>query len=157
VERVAVRLVGELDVRRYGPDSASAPATGLGSRKARRLFAFLAASRGQLVPTDRIVDVLWPDGPPRRPAQDVATLVSRLRAALGPGVIVGGREGYRLGGPPDVRVDMDEAARCDRVALMLRNRPEFHVADVACVLVGATPISIYNSSSPDQIAYLRIR
>jgi DNA-binding SARP family transcriptional activator len=118
VERVAVRLVGELDVRRYGPDSASAPATGLGSRKARRLFAFLAASRGQLVPTDRIVDVLWPDGPPRRPAQDVATLVSRLRAALGPGVIVGGREGYRLGGPPDVRVDMDEAARltaeCER-------------------------------------------
>ena len=44
--------------------------------------------------------------------------------------------------------------RGDRVALMLRNRPEFHVADVACVLVGATPISIYNSSSPDQVAYL---
>jgi long-chain acyl-CoA synthetase len=42
----------------------------------------------------------------------------------------------------------------DRVALMMRNRPEFHVADVAVVLVGATPISIYNSSSPDQIAYL---
>ena len=37
---------------------------------------------------------------------------------------------------------------------MMRNRPEFHVADVAVVLVGATPISIYNSSSPDQIAYL---
>jgi long-chain acyl-CoA synthetase len=37
---------------------------------------------------------------------------------------------------------------------MMRNRPEFHVADVACVLVGATPISIYNSSSPDQVAYL---
>ena len=44
--------------------------------------------------------------------------------------------------------------RGDRVALMMRNRPEFHVADIACVLVGATPISIYNSSSPDQIAYL---
>ncbi len=42
----------------------------------------------------------------------------------------------------------------DRVALMMRNRPEFHVADVAVVLVGGTPISIYNSSSPDQIAYL---
>jgi long-chain acyl-CoA synthetase len=44
--------------------------------------------------------------------------------------------------------------RGDRVALMMRNRPEFHVADVACVLAGATPISIYNSSAPDQIAYL---
>jgi long-chain acyl-CoA synthetase len=42
----------------------------------------------------------------------------------------------------------------DRVVLLIRNRPEFHVADVASLLVGATPISIYNSSSPEQIAYL---
>jgi long-chain acyl-CoA synthetase len=44
--------------------------------------------------------------------------------------------------------------RGDRVVLMLRNRPEFHVADVAVLLVGATPISVYNSSSPEQVAYL---
>jgi long-chain acyl-CoA synthetase len=42
----------------------------------------------------------------------------------------------------------------DRVVLMLHNRLEFHVADVAVVAAGATPISIYNSSSPEQIAYL---
>ena len=42
----------------------------------------------------------------------------------------------------------------DRVVLLMRNRPEFHVADVATLLVGATPISIYNSSSPEQIRYL---
>ena len=42
----------------------------------------------------------------------------------------------------------------DRVVLMMRNRPEFHIADLAALLVGATPISIYNSSAPDQIAYL---
>src|SRR3954453_24227119 len=42
----------------------------------------------------------------------------------------------------------------DRVVLMLRNRLEFHVADLGALLVGATPISIYNSSSPDQISYL---
>ncbi len=41
-----------------------------------------------------------------------------------------------------------------RVVLMLTNRPEFHVLDLAVLLCGATPISIYNSSSPDQIAYL---
>jgi long-chain acyl-CoA synthetase len=41
-----------------------------------------------------------------------------------------------------------------RVVLMMRNRPEFHVADVAALLRRATPISIYNSSSPEQIAYL---
>jgi len=44
--------------------------------------------------------------------------------------------------------------RGERVVLMLRNRPEFHVADIGILLAGATPISIYNSSSPDQIQYL---
>jgi long-chain acyl-CoA synthetase len=44
--------------------------------------------------------------------------------------------------------------RGDRVVLMLRNTPEFHVLDLAAMLVGATTISIYNSSSPDQVEYL---
>ena len=42
----------------------------------------------------------------------------------------------------------------DRIVLMLRNRLEFHVADVGALLAGATPISIYNSSSPEQVTYL---
>jgi long-chain acyl-CoA synthetase len=42
----------------------------------------------------------------------------------------------------------------DRVVLMLRNRLEFHVADAGALLAGATPISVYNSCSPDQIRYL---
>ncbi|HEV7865686.1 MAG TPA: AMP-binding protein, partial [Acidimicrobiia bacterium] len=41
-----------------------------------------------------------------------------------------------------------------RVVLMMRNRPEFHYADMGVLLAGATPISIYNSSSPEQIEYL---
>jgi len=44
--------------------------------------------------------------------------------------------------------------RGDRVVIMLRNRLEFHIADLGALMVGATPISIYNSSSPDQISYL---
>ncbi len=42
----------------------------------------------------------------------------------------------------------------DRLMLMIRNQPEFHVLDVAALFVGATPVSIYNSSSSDQIEYL---
>jgi long-chain acyl-CoA synthetase len=42
----------------------------------------------------------------------------------------------------------------DRVVVMMRNRPEFHVADLAVLAVGATPVSIYNSSAPEQVAYL---
>ena len=41
----------------------------------------------------------------------------------------------------------------DTVALMLANRPEFAIADLAAVTLGATPYSIYATSSPDQIAY----
>jgi long-chain acyl-CoA synthetase len=44
--------------------------------------------------------------------------------------------------------------RDDRIVVMLRNRREFHVADLGALLLGATPISIYNSSSPEQIGYL---
>ena len=44
--------------------------------------------------------------------------------------------------------------RGDRVVLMVRNRPEFFVADMGALLVGATPISIYNSSAPEQVLYL---
>jgi long-chain acyl-CoA synthetase len=43
--------------------------------------------------------------------------------------------------------------RGDTVALMLANRPEFAVADLAVVTLGAAPYSIYATSSPDQIAY----
>jgi long-chain acyl-CoA synthetase len=42
----------------------------------------------------------------------------------------------------------------DRVVLMMRNIPEFHVLDLAAVFCGATSISIYNSSSAEQVAYL---
>jgi long-chain acyl-CoA synthetase len=44
--------------------------------------------------------------------------------------------------------------RGDRLVLLMRNRPEFHIYDVAGLLCGATVFSIYNSSSPDQIEYL---
>jgi len=37
---------------------------------------------------------------------------------------------------------------------MIRNRPEFHVLDMAAYFIGATPVSIYNSSSDEQVAYL---
>mgnify|MGYP000633825499 CR=1 FL=1 len=44
--------------------------------------------------------------------------------------------------------------RGSRVVLMLRNIPEFHVLDMATYFCGGTAVSIYNSSSPDQIQYL---
>jgi long-subunit acyl-CoA synthetase (AMP-forming) len=42
----------------------------------------------------------------------------------------------------------------DSVALMMVNRPEFHVADSGAMHLGATPWSIYNTYTADQIAFL---
>jgi long-chain acyl-CoA synthetase len=44
--------------------------------------------------------------------------------------------------------------RGDTVGFMLSNRPEFHLLDCAAMHLGATPFSIYNTSSPEQIAFL---
>lgn len=44
--------------------------------------------------------------------------------------------------------------RGDTVALMLTNRPEFHIADAAAMHLGAVAFSIYNTYTPEQIAFL---
>jgi long-chain acyl-CoA synthetase len=44
--------------------------------------------------------------------------------------------------------------RGETVALMLSNRPEFHLCDTAALHLGATPFSIYNTSAPEQITHL---
>ncbi len=44
--------------------------------------------------------------------------------------------------------------RGDCVAIMLSNRPEFHIVDLAAATIGATPFSIYNTYPAPEIAYL---
>lgn len=93
-------------------------ATEVGSRKARMLLALLALERRRLLPIARVVEALWGASPPRRPAQDVATLVSRLRVAIGGRAVQGGRAGgYRLG--ETVHVDLDDATALVDDATML--------------------------------------
>jgi DNA-binding SARP family transcriptional activator len=105
---LAVRLIGPFAVTR---DGVAVERAELGSRKGRELLALLAVERGRTVPVDRIVEVLWAGTSPKDPTASVATLVSRLRRALGVEVVRGGRNGYRLGHPPGVLVDLDEASR----------------------------------------------
>ena len=40
------------------------------------------------------------------------------------------------------------------MALMLSNRPEFHLLDAAAMHLGAVPFSIYNTSSSEQAEFL---
>ncbi|MGA1437367.1 MAG: AMP-dependent synthetase/ligase, partial [Ilumatobacteraceae bacterium] len=42
----------------------------------------------------------------------------------------------------------------ERVMLMMRNRPDFHWLDLGAQFVRATPVSIYNSSSAEELQFL---
>src|SRR6202049_496266 len=44
--------------------------------------------------------------------------------------------------------------RGETIALMLSNRPEFHLCDLAAMMLGATPFSIYTTYAPIQIEFL---
>lgn len=44
--------------------------------------------------------------------------------------------------------------RGDTVGVMLTNRPEFNLLDTAALHTGATPFSVYNTCSPEQIAHV---
>jgi long-subunit acyl-CoA synthetase (AMP-forming) len=44
--------------------------------------------------------------------------------------------------------------RGDTVAIMLSNRPEFHIVDLAAVTLGATPFSVYTTYPANEIEYL---
>jgi long-chain acyl-CoA synthetase len=44
--------------------------------------------------------------------------------------------------------------RGETLALMLSNRPEFHLCDLAGMMLGAAPFSIYNTYTAEQIQYL---
>ena len=88
--------------------------SGVGAPKWRALFAVLLLSHGQVVSTERLIDELWGDEPPAKPANLIATYVHRLRALIGDpdGRVLETRApGYR------VVVDRDEldAARFTRL------------------------------------------
>jgi DNA-binding SARP family transcriptional activator len=101
---VRVRLVGPLRVYVDGRRVADPPAG-----RAASLLAMLAVDAGHLVPIDRIIDDLWPDGPPAKAKENVASLVSRLRRIVGRDRIEGSRSGYRLVLADDVRIDLLDA------------------------------------------------
>ncbi|WP_460391941.1 AfsR/SARP family transcriptional regulator [Actinophytocola sediminis] len=61
----------------------------------RTLLAMLLFHAGEQVPTERLVDALWPDLPPKSYASNLHTYVSRLRERIGP-VIDRAGNGYRL-------------------------------------------------------------
>ncbi|WP_073419540.1 BTAD domain-containing putative transcriptional regulator [Geodermatophilus nigrescens] len=74
---VHFRVLGPLSVE--GPGGALA----IGGHKPRTLLAALLVARGEVVPAERLVSVLWGDGPPDGAMTALRAYVSRLRGVLG--------------------------------------------------------------------------
>ena len=89
MQNLRLRLLGELQVE--GCDAAR-----LERRQLRTLLKILALGRGRPVGVDRLVDCLWGDQPPLRPADQVSVLVSRLRSVLGNDRLPRSDAGYLL-------------------------------------------------------------
>ena len=70
------RLLGALEV------SANGAVADLGPPKQRALLAILLLHAGEIVPIDRLIDLLWGEHPPRTAAHSIQIYVSDLRRAL---------------------------------------------------------------------------
>jgi len=89
MKSLAVRVLGDFGVDGVEPQA-------LGSRKARLALHLLALADGQAVPTGVLIDALWDRSPPARPEDQLAVLMSRLRAVLGRDRIEHRDQGYLL-------------------------------------------------------------
>lgn len=100
------RVLGALEVL----DASGRPLVLTGAKE-RSLLAALLINPGEVVSTDRLCEILWPDAPPSNPTNALQARVSALRRALGePDVIVTQSPGYRLSiGAEDVDATRFEA------------------------------------------------
>jgi DNA-binding SARP family transcriptional activator len=77
----------------------------LGPPKQRALLAILLLHVGEIVPVDRLMDLLWGEDPPRTAAHSIQIYVSELRKTLEPlagrRLILRRAPGYRLDAPAD--------------------------------------------------------
>jgi DNA-binding SARP family transcriptional activator len=78
----------------------------LPGRQGRLLFAYLVLNRDRPVDRGELIEALWSREPPRDPADALAALISKVRAALGNRYLEGrGRLSLALPAPADVDVE----------------------------------------------------
>jgi DNA-binding SARP family transcriptional activator len=72
----------------------------LGPHKQRAVLAILLIHVGQIVPSDRLIDLLWGENAPRTAAHSIQIYVSELRKAIEPiarrPLIITRQPGYQL-------------------------------------------------------------
>jgi DNA-binding SARP family transcriptional activator len=81
----------------------------LPGRQGRLAFAYLTLNRHRVITRSALVDAIWPVEPPALVDTALSALISKLRKALGPDVVAGGRGDVRLA-LPDAWVDIEAAS-----------------------------------------------
>jgi predicted ATPase/DNA-binding SARP family transcriptional activator len=84
------RVLGPVEVVRAGQP------VRLGGRRQRSLLALLLVEPGRAISSDRLIDELWQDSPPRGAEGTLRVYVSRLRSALGENALFARPPGYVL-------------------------------------------------------------
>ncbi len=101
-----------LEFRILGPLEAAADSEPLqlSGQKQRALLALLLLDANRVVSTDRIIDALWGEEPPRTAATSLQNFVSQLRKLLGSDVLVTKPPGYQLRIEPE-QLDLERFTR----------------------------------------------
>jgi DNA-binding SARP family transcriptional activator len=84
------RILGALEV-----EGESGPVA-LGGQRQRAVLAVLLLEAGRVVPTERLVDLLWGEEAPKTATTSLQNSISRLRRELGPDVLETRAPGYVL-------------------------------------------------------------
>src|SRR5687767_10718154 len=119
--RGALRSPVTLEFRILGPLEVS-DETGhvaLGGPKQRGILAILVLDAGRVVPTDRLIDLLWGEEAPKTATASLQNAVGRLRRALGADVLETRAPGYVL----RVTQDQIDAGRFERSLADARRLP----------------------------------
>ena len=98
------RILGPLEVADEGEPLQ------LSGQKQRALLALLLLDVNRVVSTDRIVDALWGEEPPRTAATSLQNFVSQLRKLLGSDVVLTKPPGYQLRIAPE-QLDLERFTR----------------------------------------------
>src|SRR6266545_3842649 len=104
------RLLGPLESEQGGEPVA------IGGQKQRAVLALLLLRAGEVVSTDRLIQDLWGENPPRTAATSLQNAVSQLRKALGAETLVTRGHGYLV----DIDKDQVDAHRFERLVRRAR-------------------------------------
>jgi DNA-binding SARP family transcriptional activator len=120
-QRGVLRSLVTLEFRILGPLEVS-DETGhvaLGGPKQRGLLAILVLEAGQVVATDRLIDLLWGEEAPKSATASLQNAIGRLRRALGADVLETRAPGYVL----SVGQEQIDARRFERTLADVRRLP----------------------------------